>query len=346
VDDSTAASLTHAPAAVGVPRAAPAAAETLAALDLGTNNCRLLIARRAGPAGFRVVDAFSRIVRLGEGLTASGRLSEAAMERTIAALAVCRGKLAQRRVARGRYVATEACRRAENCTQFVERVQEETGIALEIITTEEEARLAVTGCATLLDARIPYAVVFDIGGGSTEVVWLRQETRGGRLQRDVLGFVSLPHGVVSLTERYGGRDVTAAGYEAMIAELAPTIARFEAAHGIGRRIEAGEVQMLGTSGTVTTLAGLHLDLPRYNRNVVDGSWLSFAEIHAISRRLASMDIAARSRLPCVGTERADLVVAGCAILEAICDAWPVGMLRVADRGVREGILIGLTAAPA
>jgi exopolyphosphatase / guanosine-5'-triphosphate,3'-diphosphate pyrophosphatase len=355
LDETTAASFSPAPAAsaVGVPSVVPAPVETFAALDLGTNNCRLLIARRAGGGGFRVVDAFSRIVRLGEGLTASGRLSEAAMARTIAALGICRSKLAQRRVTSGRYVATEACRRADNCAAFVERVREDIGIALEIISTEEEARLAVAGCAGLLDPQIPYAVVFDIGGGSTELVWLRQETRGGRLRRDVLGFVSLPHGVVSLTERHGGcpggrpgDDVTPAGYAAMIAEVAPTVAAFEARHGIARRVRAGEVQMLGTSGTVTTLAGLHLDLPRYNRNVVDGSRLGFDEIRAITRRLAGMDLAARARLPCIGAERADLVVAGCAILEAICDAWPVGRLRVADRGVREGILIGLAAGAA
>jgi exopolyphosphatase/guanosine-5'-triphosphate,3'-diphosphate pyrophosphatase len=250
-------------------------------------------------------------------------------------------------VTRGRYVATEACRRADNCAAFVRRVREETGIALEIITTEEEARLAVTGCATLLDPDIPYAVVFDIGGGSTEVVWLRQERwgpGGGRLRRELLGVVSLPHGVVSLTERYGGaRETTPECYAAMVGEIAAAVAEFEARHGIAARIAAGEVQMLGTSGTVTTLAGLRLELPRYNRNLVDGTWLSFAEIRAISRRLAGMDIAARSRLPCVGADRADLVVAGCAILEAILDMWPAETLGVADRGIREGILRSLMA---
>src|SRR5712691_9646752 len=175
-----------------------------AALDLGTNNCRLLIARRAG-SGFRVVDAFSRIVRLGEGLAATGRLSEAAMARTLEALRICAGKIGQRKVASGRYVATEACRRAENCTAFLARVQEAIGIELEIISTAEEARLVVAGCAPLLHPRIPYAIVFDIGGGSTEIVWLRQATpRDPQSRLEILGSVSLPFGVVTFTERFGG----------------------------------------------------------------------------------------------------------------------------------------------
>jgi len=332
-------------ALAGVPRAAwqpPRRAEwgeTLAALDLGTNNCRLLVAR-ATRGGFRVVDAFSRIVRLGEGLATSGVLSEAAMARTVDALAVCAAKIASRGVTRGRYVATEACRRAGKCGEFLDRVRARTGLAVVIIPTEEEARLAVEGCASLLDRRIPYALVFDIGGGSTEIVWL---AGGDQTARQVLGFVSVPHGVVSLTERYGADRIASDAYLAMVDEVSEAIAPFEARHGIAARIDAGEVQMLGSSGTVTTLAGIHLGLPRYNRSIVDGTYLSFDAIAEISGRLASLDLAERARHPCVGADRADLVVAGCAILEAICEAWPVGRLRVADRGVREGILIGLSA---
>jgi exopolyphosphatase/guanosine-5'-triphosphate,3'-diphosphate pyrophosphatase len=314
--------------------------ETLAALDLGTNNCRLLVAR-ATRGGFRVIDSFSRIVRLGEGLATSGILSEAAMGRTIDALKVCAAKIASRGVTRGRYVATEACRRAANCGEFLKRVRSDTGLAVEIIATEEEARLAVEGCASLLDRRIPFAVVFDIGGGSTEIVWLRGVEPD---DRQVLGFVSVPHGVVSLTERYGADHVSAASYRAMVGEVADAIRPFEARHRIASRVEAGQVQMLGSSGTVTTLAGIHLGLPRYNRSIVDGTFLSFAAIAEVSGRLASLGLADRALHPCVGVDRADLVVAGCAILEAICAAWPVGRLRVADRGVREGILIGLSGA--
>jgi exopolyphosphatase/guanosine-5'-triphosphate,3'-diphosphate pyrophosphatase len=312
-----------------------------AALDLGTNNCRLLIARRAG-GGFRVVDAFSRIVRLGEGLAATGALSEAAMARTLEALRVCATKIDQRNVGSGRFVATEACRRAANCAGFLGRVRDELGIDIEIISTAEEARLVVTGCAPLLHPRIPYAIVFDIGGGSTEIVWLRQGgPRGERSGLEILGSVSLPFGVVTFTERFGGIEVSPAAYRAMVAEAEAALAPFEKAHGIRRRVRAREVQMLGSSGTVTTLAGVNLALPRYIRALVDGSTLTFDQIELVSRHLAGLDIDGRAANPCVGRERADLVLSGCAILDAICATWPVGRLRVADRGVREGILFDL-----
>ena len=312
-----------------------------AALDLGTNNCRLLIARPAG-GGFRVIDAFSRIVRLGEGLAATGALSEAAMDRTVEALRVCANKIGLRKVSAGRYVATEACRRAENCAGFLARVREEIGIDVEIITTAEEARLVVAGCAPLLHPRIPHAVVFDIGGGSTEIVWVRHaKPRGLRPQLDILGSISLPFGVVTFTERFGGIEVSPAIYRAMVAEAEAALAPFEVAHGIRRRVRAREVQMVGSSGTVTTLAGINLALPRYIRALVDGSTLTFGQIELVSRHLAGLDIDGRAANPCVGRERADLVLSGCAILDAICATWPVGRLRVADRGVREGILFDL-----
>jgi exopolyphosphatase/guanosine-5'-triphosphate,3'-diphosphate pyrophosphatase len=319
-----------------------------AALDLGTNNCRLLIARPAG-GSFRVVDAFSRIVRLGEGLGATGALSAAAMARTLEALKICAGKIEQRRAVAGRYVATEACRRAANCSEFLTRVREETGIALEIISAAEEARLVVTGCAPLLHPRTPYAVVFDIGGGSTEIVWLRREPARRRPHRpwhppEILGSISLPFGVVTFTERFGGVEVPPAAYRAMIGEAEAALAPFEREHGIRRRVDMNQVQMLGSSGTVTTLAGVHLALPRYVRAFVDGSTLTFDQIATVSRHLAELDIHGRAANPCVGRERADLVLSGCAILDAICATWPVGRLRVADRGIREGILFDLMQA--
>ena len=315
--------------------------DTYAALDLGTNNCRLLVARGAG-RGFRVIDAFSRIVRLGEGLAASGMLSEAAMARTIEALKVCAGKIAHRRVTRARYVATEACRRAANCGDFIARVRADTGIIIEIIASDEEARLVVAGCAPLLDRRVPYALVFDIGGGSTEVVWLRVPADPA-LAPAVEGFLSLPQGVVTLSDRYGGREVSRETYGAMADEVERAILPFDERHRIAQRIAAGEVQMLGSSGTVTTLAGINFELPRYNRSIVDGSILSFDCAQRVSDYLVLLDYAQRAAHPCIGHERADLVLAGCAILAAICSLWPVGKLRVADRGIREGILFGLIA---
>ncbi len=313
-----------------------------AALDLGTNNCRLLIARRAGH-GFRVIDAFSRIVRLGEGLASGRHLSEVAIERTIAALQVCAAKMRRRAVSHARAVATEACRRAENGASFLARVAAETGLSLEVISPAEEARLAVSGCLPLLDPAIPYALLFDIGGGSTELVWLGTARAG---EARMLGSVSLPLGVVAFAERYGGRHVGCQAYGAMMEEVGRQLSPFDAAHGISAALARGEVQMLGTSGTVTTIAGVHLDLARYDRTAVDGTYLSLAVIKAVCARLSAMAYEERVAHPCIGLERADLVIAGLAILEAICGRWPVGRLRVADRGLREGILVGLMRARA
>ena len=316
-------------------------ARQFAALDLGTNNCRLLVARPMA-AGFRVVDAFSRIVRLGEGLAATGALSDNAMRRTLDALRICAEKISSRKVVGGRYVATEACRRAANCEAFLARVHEEAGLKIEIISSREEARLVVTGCAPLLHPRIPYGIVFDIGGGSTEIVWLRLARRpDGRRSPHILGAVSLPFGVVTLTDRYGGAEVSPAIYRLIVAEAAAALIPFERNHRIRRHVHAGRVQMLGSSGTVTTLAGIHLALPRYIRAMVDGSTLTFEQIAAVSEHLAGLDFAGRAANPCIGRERADLVLSGCAVLDAICATWPVGRLRVADRGVREGILLDL-----
>ncbi len=325
--------------------------DVYAALDLGTNNCRLLVAHPAG-SSFRVVDAFSRIVRLGEGLSHHGRLSEAAMLRTIEALRICAAKMRRRGVTSARAVATEACRRARNCDHFVERVARETGIELEIISNSEEANLGLYGCTPLLDPEIPDALIFDIGGGSTEVSWLKVEAGdganrpgGGRGWRGppprIVDWLSIPMGVVSLTESYGGHDVPAENYRAMIKQVAGALAPFEARHGLAGRAAARQVQMLGTSGTVTTLSGIQKNLPRYDRSRVDGTFLDYEAALALSRRIAAMPYDQRVGHPCIGRERADLVVAGCAILEAICQTWPVGRIRVADRGLREGILFSL-----
>ncbi len=343
--DSGAAMLHAKPAARPAPALRPAAAPrqlapNYAALDLGTNNCRLLIARPGGP-GLRVVDAFSRIVRLGEGLATTGRLSEAAMARTLDALKICADKIEHRHATCGRYVATEACRRAANCDEFIARARDTVGIELEIISTAEEARLVVAGCAPLLHPRVPYAVVFDIGGGSTEIVWLRQGGRRRHGVPEIIGSTSLPFGVVTFTERFGGVHVPPTAYSAMVAEAMAALAPFEARHRIARQIAQDRVQMLGSSGTVTTLAGVHLALPRYTRALVDGSTLTFDQIAAVSGHLAALDLDGRAAHPCVGRERADLVLSGCAILDAICATWPVGRLRVADRGIREGILFDL-----
>ncbi|QJE73050.1 Ppx/GppA family phosphatase [Aerophototrophica crusticola] len=319
----------------------PAAWKTpvLAALDLGTNNCRLLIAKPCH-GGFRVIDAFSRIVRLGEGLTRSNTLSDEAMTRTVQALKVCRSKMERRGVSVARAVATEACRRAGNCNEFLDRVESETGISIEIITAGEEARLALAGVSPLLDPKVPKALVFDIGGGSTELVWLELLRGKPRL----IDQISIPLGVVNLTETYGSDRVSPDDYATMVRAVDHVLEGFDQRNRIAEAVAAGKVQMLGASGTVTTLAGIQMGLPRYDRSKVDGSWLERKHALDISRTLLGLDYEGRAAHACVGRDRADLVIAGCAILEAIWGRWAVPSLRIADRGVREGILFELAAA--
>ena len=303
-----------------------------------------MIARPAGDS-FVVIDAFSRVVRLGEGLAQSGRLSEAAMERTLAALHVCADKLRRRNVHLARSVATEACRRAENGPAFIERVRQETGIALNVISAEEEARLAVLGCHILLEQGEGPAMIFDIGGGSTELVLIESGPTVPRI-RD---WQSVPWGVVSLSETCGpegdGPEARAARYRHMRALVDEAFAPFAERLGpaLASRDSHPTLRLLGTSGTVTTLASLHLDLPAYDRSAVDGLIVPAEAMRSIAGRLSGMSLAERRELPCIGRERADLVVAGCAILESILAIWPASRLGVADRGIREGILRSLMA---
>jgi exopolyphosphatase/guanosine-5'-triphosphate,3'-diphosphate pyrophosphatase len=305
-----------------------------AALDLGTNNCRLLIARPT-EAGFRIVDSFSRIIRLGEGIAQSGRISDAAIDRALGALRICRDKIVTKRAGRTRLIATEACRAASNREDFRDRVDRELGIRLEVIDRETEAMLAVTGCLPLLDPHAKGAILFDIGGGSSELV--RLDVDPARLQDapKITGWVSLPVGVVTLAERRGGVHVTAESYAAMIDEVAEMLAPFAKEHG--NNIEG--MHLLGTSGTVTTIAGIYLNLPRYDRRQVDGVWMNDADVTRTVQRLLAMSYEERVNNTCIGTERGDLVLAGCAILDAIRNAFPCPRLRIADRGLREGMLV-------
>ena len=323
-----------------------------AALDLGTNNCRLLVARPSR-RGFKVIDAFSRIIRLGEGVTASGRLSDAAVERTIEALQVCATKIRRHRVARMGLIATEACRLAANAPQFLERARTETGLDIRVVNRETEAKLAVSGCASLIDFACEFALVFDIGGGSSELIWLDLSRRKNLWQHSlserlevqgcIAAWTSLPVGVVTLAERYGGRHVDRALFEDMVAYVGDLLAPFEAEHRLRQRLGRDNTHLLGTSGTVTTVAGVHLGLPRYERSRVDGCWLEIGEVRAVTDGLLDCTYEERVAEPCIGRERADLVLAGCAILEALLRMWPCERLRVADRGLREGILATLMA---
>ncbi len=333
------------PAHQSAPRHGPKGNEAYAALDLGTNNCRLLIARPSG-RDFTVIDAFSRVVKLGEDLATTGRLSDEAMDRAVGALAICAEKLRRRKVRLARSVATEACRRAVNGEAFIERVRRETGIVLDIISAEEEARLAVLGCHILLEEGDGPAVIFDIGGGSTELVLVEA---GEKIPR-IIDWQSVPWGVVSLTDTVRRPDAVfrpgpegrLARYREMRRLVTESFAPF--AERVSKAAASDDIRLLGTSGTVTTLASLHLELPHYDRKAVDGLIVPSEAMRTISTRLSGMSPAERSKLPCIGQDRADLVVAGCAILESILDLWPAQRLGVADRGIREGILRSLMAS--
>lgn len=352
------------------------ASGVFAALDLGTNNCRLLVARRV-PGGhrlgevpaartvkgsrprppFRILESYSRIVRLGEGLALTGALGEEAISRTLASLKACSSIIANHRVDKVRCIATEACRAASNCDDFLERVRRDTGLTLELISGEEEAQLGFMGCAPLMNPRRPYALVFDIGGGSTEISWL--QIKGGHRPR-ALDSLSLPMGVVTLAERYAaraqqtgnsgalsvkGQTLSDADYHAIRQEMAAALADFERRNRIATHQRQAKVQLIGTSGTVTTLSALVQGLERYDRSRVDGSYLTINAIERVCQRLLAMDHHERANLQSIGTHRADLVLPGCAILQGILDIFPLQRLRVADRGLREGMLYELMAQP-
>jgi len=310
-----------------------------AALDLGTNNCRMLVGVPAGD-GFRVLDSFSRIVRLGEGLHHTGELSKPAMDRAIAALSACAARLSRRRVLRVRAIATEACRRAVNGTAFLDRARQETGLDIGIISSREEAELAVESCAPLLTDQGRRALLFDIGGGSTELAWVR--LGGG--STELIGYKSLPIGVVTLAERWGDAGFTDDGFAAMVTDVAAQLAPFESVHRIAQEIRQGGVRLLGTSGTVTTLAGVALNLDRYRRPAVDGMALDGTEADDALLALRAMGRDGLIRHPCVGPERVDFVLPGCAVFAAIRHLWPAPQVVVADRGLREGMLMRMIRA--
>ena len=323
-------------------------AHTYAAIDLGTNNCRLLIAR-ASATGFDVIDAFSRPVRLGEGIGDRERLCEQAIGRTMDALEVCAAKIQRAGVSRSRHIATEACRRAANGADFLSDVHDRVGLKLEIISPAEEARLALASCQSLIDPERPYALLVDIGGGSTEVVWVTVRTRPDLpcgLELGIIDMISIPWGVVTLTEgvlcgQSRERPLGEGVYEVMVGLIQNALKPFCAANSVHNRAKSGEVQMIGASGTVTTMAAHHLGLRRYSRAAVDGSSLARDTILRIGAELSRMSVRELTQVPCIGTDRADLALAGGAIFEAICRMWPVGSIRVADRGLREGVLVDL-----
>ena len=306
----------------------------LAVLDLGTNNCRLLIASFDRRGNLKVTDSFSRIVRLGEGVEASGVLSDIALDRTIAALKICAERIHRAQAGRVRCIATQAARQARNADVLVARARAEAGLELEVISPEQEADLVALGCAPLLGDGFRGALVFDIGGGSTEIIRLaRAVPFDNQSQVETRFAASLPLGVVTLSERAPLN--TREDFDRLSDELT---ARFAVLRQSMPDFDPAAEHLLGTSGTVTTLAAIALDLPRYIRARVDASWHQTPTLVAVAQRLAGLDHAGLALIGSIGTDRADLMLPGCAIFAAICRVWPSPMLRVADRGLREGML--------
>ncbi len=325
-----------------------------AALDLGTNSCRMLIAQPKG-SQFHVVDSFSKSVQLGKGLEATGKLSRASMARTVQALRICRKKLIKHDVKRMRLVATEACRRAQNARSFMNYIRRETGLKMEIIKPEEEARLAVVSCAPLVSTRTEQLLVVDIGGGSTELVWLdlskvpplerpRSIMRMGRgfvgdagvfPQASVVDWISVPLGVATLREMYDDVEDDAGRYALMSVHFEEQLADFSPFYHEPPR---EGFQIIGTSGTVTTVAATHLGLRRYDRNKVDGLRMSSEQIEKVIQGYLALGPNGRRMNSHIGRDRQSLIMSGSAILQALLRVWPTDRLSVADRGLREGIL--------
>ena len=315
--------------------------ENYAAIDLGTNSCRLVIATPT-PSSFRIVETFSKITRLGEGIINNNELSHTAIRRTINALRVCAGVLEEYApIIKARYVATAACRRAKNCRYFLELVKKETGLTIETISSQEEARLAVVGCIPLLNRHIKRALVFDIGGGSTEVSLARMTNSGKTV---IEGYVSLPYGVVTVAEAFPNHDMTDLAYATIIERTHKILAGFEDKYHISEAVAAQEIQVLGTSGTVTVLGAVHLNLPRYNRSAVDGLALSAHDVKKTIVKIRRMGDEGRRKHACIGMQKADLTIAGCAIIEGLLSFWPISEITIADRGIREGILLDMMHA--
>ena len=327
------------PGNVTVPnKGASQAQKNFAAIDLGTNSCRLVIASPT-PASFRIVETFSKITRLGEGIINDNELSRPAMRRTINALKGCAGVIEEYApIYRSRFVATAACRRAKNCKEFLDLVKKETGLTIETISSKEESRLAVVGCIPLLNRNIRRALVFDIGGGSTEISLARVTNSGKTF---IEGFVSLPYGVVTISEAFPSQDMTALAYDTIIERTHKLLKEFDEKYNIREAIKNQEIQIIGTSGTVTVLGAVHLNLPRYNRSAVDGISITRQDIDRAIAKIKRLGDEGRKKHPCIGAQKADLTMAGCAIIEGLCSFWPIEEITVADRGIREGILLDM-----
>lgn len=306
----------------------------VATIDLGTNTVRLLVVDLARDGSWRTVDHHQRVTRLGEGLTATGVLGTAPMKRTAEVVA----EYVERALTAGardvRIVATSAVRDAANGRAFAAMVGRATGRRVEVVSGEEEARLTVLGVQHALPSLTGTIVAFDIGGGSTEYI---RASNGA-----VAGAVSLRLGVVPLTERFpftGGVDWHA---YALLARHVAERLEHEVPVAL---VESPVDHLVGTAGTVTTLAALDLGLAAYDAGRVQGHRLTRASVDALLERLGALSVAERAALPCLEPGRADLIIPGIAIVAATMDRFRRDTLVVSDWGLREGIVADLATHP-
>jgi len=300
----------------------------LAAIDLGTNTVRLLVTEADRTAAWRVIDQDQRVTRLGEGLRTSGTLGDQAMARTTTAVVEYVERAARAGATDVLVCATSAVRDADNGAAFVQMLERRTGRPVRVVSGDEEARLTLRGVLYGLPPIAGPLIVFDIGGGSTEFIL----AEGGALSLAV----SLRLGVVSLAERF---PFPATVDRDRYAELTNEV-RAHLATGLPPAVRQRRADLLvGTAGTVTTLAALDLGLRAYDSRRVQGHRLSRRAIEALGERLGALSMAERAALPCLEPGRADLIIPGLAIVEATLECVGVETLIVSDYGFREGIIV-------
>lgn len=318
-------------------------ARVVAALDVGSNTVRLLVARLEAEDGLVPLHYALRITRLAGGATPAG-LAPESVERTVAAVADLARLMREAGATAWRAVATSAAREAPNAGHLIARARDAAGVDLEVISGDEEGALALRGIRWSLD-RLPggtpdrFAVV-DIGGGSTEVLVVRREAGGWRAEGP-----SMPLGTVRLVERHLRHDPPTAEEMAAMAGHVEAVLAADLEPVLARALPLGaEVPLVGTAGAITTFAAMDLRLTTYDRARIDGHRLSRAGLEARLAELLALPAASRLALPGLERGREDLVVPGLVVLLAVMDRVRANSVTVVDAGLLEGVCLAISAA--
>lgn len=305
-------------------------ARRVGSIDAGTNTFRLLIAELEGPDRFLPLHVSRDIIRLGRGFRARGMISEEAARRALSTLQGYAATLREYGAQEVRAVATSVCREASNGPAFLDRVRAETGIPLEAIVAAEEARLALKGALTVVSADGGPLLLVDIGGGSTEFVLARRDRPADP--------ISLPLGVVHLTEEFLRHDPPA---PAEMAALQAHLDRALAAGLAAYRPLLGQpgLTLVGTAGTITTLAAMELGLEVYDPARVNHLRLSRAALSRLLGALTPLPARERLRIRPLEPGREDVIVAGALILAQVMEWFQVPEVVVSDGGLLEGLIL-------